>query len=195
MKKIKPEIRIVGFDDAPFIPKSKGKVAVIGVVYRGGNFLDGILKTEVTIDGMDATKIIADKINKSKHKEQLQVIMLNGITIAGFNMINIKELSKRTGLSVIVVNRKKADLEKIKRALKKFKDFKERWKAVKDAGKIHSLRIEKDKSISYQFTGLKRNETEDIIRLSCTHSLLPEPLRVAHLIASALVKGESGGRP
>lgn len=194
MRIIKPEIRIVGFDDAPFIPRSKGKAIVIGVVFRGGSFLDGVLKTEVTIDGLDATKILIEKINKSKHKDQLQVIMLNGITIAGFNLVDIKELNKKTHLPVIVVNRKKPNMEKIKNALKNFRDFKERWKCIEHAGKVYKLKIEKNKNIYFQFTGLKKEVAEEIILLSCTRSLIPEPLRTAHLIASGLVKGESGGR-
>jgi len=194
MRNIKREIRIVGFDDAPFVPRSKGKVPVIGVVFRGGDFLDGIFKTDVTIDGMDATKILTDLINKSKHKEQLRVIMLDGITVGGFNTINISELYEKTGLPVIAINRKKPDLKKIKTALKNFNDFDERWKCVEDAGKFHKTKIVKNKNIYFQFIGLKQTEVEKIIKLSCTRSLIPEPLRVAHLIASALIKGESGGR-
>lgn len=194
MRNIKREIRIVGFDDAPFIPRTKGKVPVIGVVFRGGDFLDGVFKTEVAIDGMDASDTLIKIINRSKHKEQLRVIMLNGITIGGFNMINISKLYEKTGLSVIAINRKRPDLKKIRIALQNFDDFEDRWKCIEDAGKIHKMKIEKDKNIYFQFKGLKQNEVEKIIRLSCTRSLIPEPLRVAHLIASALIKGESGGR-
>ena len=117
MRKIKQEIRIVGFDDAPFIPRSKGKVPVIGVVFRGGSFLDGVLRTDVTIDGMDATQILIDVINRSKHKQQLRAIMLKGITVGGFNMIDIAELNEKTGLPIIVVNRKMPNLKDIKNAL------------------------------------------------------------------------------
>jgi len=194
MRNVKREIRIAGFDDAPFIPRSQGKVPVVGVVFRGGDFLDGVFKFDVKIDGMDATDTLVNIINKSKHKEQLRVIMLDGITVGGFNMINIYELFRRTELPVIAINRKKPDLKKIKIALKNFKDFEERWKCIVDAGKINKMRIERNKNIYYQCKGLKRTETEKIIRLSCTRSLIPEPLRVAHLMASALVKGESGGR-
>ena len=194
MKNIKREIRILGFDDAPFIPRSKGNVPVIGVVFRGGDFLDGVLKTEVMIDGMDATKILTELINKSKHKKQLRIIMLDGITVGGFNTINISELHENTGLPVIAINRKKQDLENIKTALKNFDDFNDRWKCMVNAGKFHKTKIVKNKNIYFQFKGLKQKEAEKIIKLSCTRSLIPEPLRVAHLIASALVKGESGGR-
>jgi hypothetical protein len=194
MRTIKKEIRIVGFDDAPFIPRTSGKVPVIGVVFRGGDFLDGILKTEVSIDGTDSTRVLTKTINNSKHKEQLRVIMMNGITFGGFNTVDISKLYEKTGLPVIVVNRKRPNLKRIRTALQNFEDFEERWKCVERAGKIHKVKIEKNKNIYFQFKGLKRDEVEKIIRLSCTRSLIPEPLRVAHLIASALVKGESGGR-
>jgi len=194
MRKVKREIRIAGFDDAPFIPRSKGKVPVVGVVFRGGDFLDGVYKFDVTIDGMDATNTLIGVINKSKHKGQLRVIMLDGITVGGFNMINISEVFNKTELPVMAINRKKPDLKKIRTALKNFDDFEDRWKCIEDAGKIHEMKIERNKNIYYQFKGLKRKEAEKIIRLSCTRSLIPEPLRVAHLMASALIKGESGGR-
>ena len=194
MRNIKKEIRIVGFDDGPFIPRSKGKVPVVGVVFRGGSFLDGILKTDVSIDGLDATDTLIKLVNKSRHKKQLRVIMLKGVTIGGFNMINISQLHEKTSLPVIVVNRKMPNLKDIRNALKNFHDFENRWKCIEKAGKIYKMKIEKDKNIYYQFKGLKKEEVERIIRLSCTRSFIPEPLRVAHLIASALIKGESGGR-
>jgi len=143
---------------------------------------------------MDATDTLIKIINQSKHKEQLRVIMLKGITVGGFNMINILKLYKKTGLPVIVINRKEPNLKEIRTALKNFEDFEDRWKCIEDAGRIQKMKIEKDKNIYFQFKGLKQNEVEKIIRLSCTRSLIPEPLRVAHLIASALIKGESGGR-
>ena len=35
---------------------------------------------------------------------------------------------------------------------------------------------------------------KEVIRLSSTRGCIPEPLRVAHLLATAFVKGESYGR-
>ncbi|MFH7882614.1 MAG: DUF99 family protein, partial [Candidatus Aenigmatarchaeota archaeon] len=52
---IKSEIRVLGFDDSAFEKNSESLVPVIGVVFRGGKFLDGVLKTEVKVDGLDAT--------------------------------------------------------------------------------------------------------------------------------------------
>jgi len=190
---IKPEIRILGFDDAAFERGSNSLVPVIGVVFRGGKFLDGVLKTEVKIDGLDATKKIVKLINSSRHKQQLKVIMFDGITMAGFNLIDIKKVNEKTGLPVIVVNRKLPDLKKVENALKNFEDFEKRWKIVLNAGKLKECRV-KNKKVYFQAVGISDEDAREIIRLSATRSLIPEPLRVAHLIATAIVRGESYGR-
>lgn len=189
----KPEIRILGFDDSSFERDDK-TVPVIGVIYRGGNFLDGILKTDVEVDGLDATDNLIKLINSTRHKQQLKVLMLDGITLGGFNLVDIKELNKKTRLPVIVINRKQPNLKDVKKALKNFKDYKNRWKIVVRAGKIKVCKLKNDRKVYYQTVGLGDGEAEDMIRLSCTHSQIPEALRVAHLIATGIVKGESRGR-
>ncbi|MEM7825344.1 MAG: DUF99 family protein [Candidatus Aenigmatarchaeota archaeon] len=191
---IKPEVRILGFDDGAFESKSKGKVPIVGVVFRGGKFLDGALKTEVSIDGNDATEKIAKLINSSKHKQQLKVIMFDGVTLGGFNIVDIKKLYKKTGLPVIVINRKVPNLKEVENALRNFKDFETRWKKILNAGKIKECNIKENKKVYYQSIGLEEEEVEEIIKLSTTRSFIPEPLRVAHIIATAIVKGESSGR-
>lgn len=190
---LKSEIRILGFDDGPFEKKDKA-VPVIGVVFRGGKFLDGILRTDVKIDGLDSTEKIVKLINASRHKEQLKVVMFDGITFGGFNILDVKKIHEKTKLPVIVINRKHPNLEDVKNALKNFKDFKKRWKIILKAGKIKECKIKNNKKVYYQSIGLEDDETEEIIRLSSTHSYIPEVLRVAHLVATGVVKGESGGR-
>jgi len=190
---LKSEIRILGFDDGAFIPRSNSLVPVIGLIFRGGKFLDGALKTEVKVDGNNATEKIIKLINSSRHKQQLRVIMFDGVTVGGFNVIDIKKLHERTNLPVIVINRKIPNLKKVKNALKNFDDFEKRWQAILNAGKIKEYRV-KDKRVYYQSIGLRDEEVKEIIDLSSTRSFIPEPLRVAHIIATAVVKGESGGR-
>jgi endonuclease V-like protein UPF0215 family len=194
VRAIKSEIRILGFDDGPFAPKRKGKAPLIGVVYRGGTVFDGMMSAEVEVDGLDSTDVVIRKVKKSKHREQLRVIMLHGITFGGFNVLDIGKLNKETGLPVIVVCRKKPNFKDIKKALGKFPDFEKRWAVVERAGKVFELETKNNKKIYFQFIGLEKGEAEEIILLSCTRSLIPEPLRVAHMVASGLVKGESGCR-
>jgi len=191
-RKIKKEIRILAFDDGPFEFRGKGKDILIGTVFRGGEFMDGLLKTEIEIDGIDATKKIIEITNKSRHKD-LRVIMLDGITFGGFNTVDIKEIYEKTSLPVIVVNRKRPDLEKFTASLRELPNHEERIRCVENAGEFFSVNIQ-NKKIYFQACGLSENDAAEIIKRSATRSLIPEPLRIAHLIATGIILGESVGR-
>jgi len=192
LRKIKPEIRIIGIDDSPF-SKSTKNVLVIGAVFRSGLYLEGVLSCLIKKDGNDSTDKLIILVNKSKHKGQLRLIMINGIAVGGFNVIDLEKLSKKTSLPVIVIIRRKPNFEKIKKALSRFKDSEERFNLIQKAGKVYGTKINK-MNLYYQFYGLSRKFAEEAIKLSATHSLVPEPIRVAHIIGSGIVLGETKGR-
>jgi len=186
---IKPEIRVLGVDDGVFTPHMKGLVPVVGVVFRGGYWLDGVMHTKIEIDGFDATEKIASMIINSPHHKQLRVIMLNGITFAGFNVVNIKELSKEVKLPVIAVTREQPNFTEIREALKNLPESEERWKAIQSAEKMFevSTRSENEK-VYMQTSGILEEDARKILQLTSTRSSVPEALRVAHLIASGISK-------
>jgi len=191
---IKSEIRVMGIDDGPFVAHTKGKALLVGTVFRGGQWLDGILRTYVDIDGTDATQKIIDMVNKSRHKGQLRVIMTDGVTFGGFNVIDIQEIFRQTGIPVIVVSRKMPDFSKVKKALKNLPDWQERWRMLRTAGKIHQVRSKpRAAPVCVQVAGINLADAEQIVKLTSTRSLVPEPLRVAHLIATGIILGESVG--
>ena len=188
---IKPEIRVLGVDDGIFVPHTKGTVDIVGVVYRGGYWLDGVMRTEVIIDGMDATEKIASMIKKSPHYDQLRVVVLNGVTFAGFNMVDINELFKRVDLPVIAVVREKPDFAEIRKALKNLPESERRWEAIESAGKIIKVQTRNTEEAVYmQIAGVSQKDAEKILKSTSTRSNVPEALRVAHIIASGLARSE-----
>jgi len=194
--KIKDEIRILGIDDSPFNFHKDKRVMLIGTIFRGGSWLDGILKSEIKVDGTDATEKIIEMIRKTKHKD-LRVIMLDGLTFGGFNLVDIEEIFKKTKLPVIVIIRQMPDFERIITVLKEInknkEDYEFRLKCIKKAGKPKKVETKKGKFIYIQYIGIKFEDAKEIVKLSSTRSLIPEPIRVAHLIASGIVLGESRG--
>ncbi len=190
-RNIKPEIRMLGIDDGVFVPHTKGTADVIGVVCRGGYWIDGVMRTEVTIDGMDATEKIAVMITKSSHYDQIRVVVLNGITFAGFNVVDINELFKKTDLPIIAVTRDKPDLGEIRKALENLPKSQRRWEAMESSGKIVRVKTRKDeKNVYMQLAGVSQRDAEEILRRTSTRSNVPEALRVAHIIASGLARLE-----
>ena len=192
-RSIKPEIRVLGVDDGVFIPHSKGLVDVVGVVFRGGYWLDGVMRTEVEVDGLDGTEKIASMIIESPHYKQLRIIMLSGITLAGFNVVDIKELYNKTGLPVIAITRDMPNMKEIEQAIERLPEKEKRWRAIQNAGEMIKVQTRKEEEPIYmQIAGIKREDAEKIVKITSTRSNIPEPLRVAHIIASGLTKFRKG---
>jgi hypothetical protein len=186
---VKPEIRVLGVDDGVFVPHTKGVVVVVGVVYRGGYWLDGIMRTEVEIDGFGATEKIASMIAASTQYHQLRVVMLNGVTFAGFNVVDIKKLFERVRLPVIAVTREKPRFKDIRKALQNLPEYSKRWEAMENAGaiiKVHTRGTEQ--AVYVQIAGISENDAKKVVKSTSTRSNIPEPLRVAHIIASGLTR-------
>ncbi|MGD6807779.1 MAG: DUF99 family protein [Candidatus Bathyarchaeia archaeon] len=182
---IKQEIRVLGIDDGQFIPHTKGDVLVVGVVFRGGYSIDGVMNTKVAIDGLDATEKLAEMIKDSPHRRQLRLIMLNGVTLAGFNLVDLPKLHAATGLPVMALTQEKPDLDAIHDALKHLPDTEKRWQIIINAGELFEVTTHGVK-IFVELAGLTLDEAKTVLALTSTRGSMPEPLRVAHLIASGV---------
>jgi len=181
---VKPEIRVLGVDDGSFIPHH-GYAPIVGVVFRGGYWLEGVLSTKVKVDGFDATSKIASMITSSPHYCQVRVIMLDGITFAGFNIVNIEDLNHLTKLPIIAITRDKPNFDDIKEALKNLPNSTKRWEAIKAAGKVIVVPTKsRGRKIYMEICGIQKSDAQKIVQLTSTRSHIPEALRVAHFIAS-----------
>jgi len=187
LRVVKPEIRVLGVDDGVFTPHVKAWVPVVGVVFRGGYWLDGVMRTKIMVDGFDATDKISSMITSSPHYRQLRVVMLNGITFAGFNVVDIQALNAETRLPVIAVTREKPNLPEIHEALSHLPKSEERWRVVLDAGALVEVTTRRGKGHVYvHVAGVSAEDARKVLRLTSTRSTVPEALRVAHLIASGI---------
>ncbi len=183
-------IRVIGVDDGPFERDFRGDVLVVGAIYRGGDRLEGVLSTRVRKDGRNATERLIAMIGDSRFAPQLHFVMLDGIALGGFNVVDIRALHEATGLPVLVVSRTEPDREAVRRALlEHIRGGEARWRLVEKAGEVHAV-----EGLYCQLAGLTVTEAGALIRLTRRHGKLPEPIRTAHLVAAGIVTGESRGR-
>ena len=116
--------------------------------------------------------------------------MLGGITIAGLGVVDALQLSQRIGLPVVITNRRAPSDAPLHRALA-------------SAGLSERIPIVDRSPPAFRVTsglyvaqaGGDRQWAEKLIRATRAKSELPEPLRLAHMIARAVASGESRGRP
>lgn len=184
-----PLSHVIGFDDAPFRRDHRGDVRVVGAVYAGIR-LEGIISGKVRRDGANATRVLFAMIGRSKFASHLQLVMLQGIALAGFNVVDVKALSQRLALPVLVIARRAPDLEAMRNALlTRVPSGVRKWKLIDDLGPMEPIA-----GVYVQRVGISTAAAEEVIRRTSVHGRIPEPLRAAHLIAGGIETGESRGR-
>ena len=119
---------------------------------------------------------------------ELRIIFLNGLTFAGFNVVDIKKLYQNTKLPVISVVRKEPDLNEIRKAIKNLPEFNFRLQAMENAGKLYTVKTRNGYNPIYiQKVGILYTDARKILKKTSIISNIPEPLRVSHIIASGLI--------
>lgn len=189
---MKTKSRFLGIDDGPFRFGDED-VPVVGVAVQAPAYIEGVLMTLARVDGRDATERILGMVKRSRYREGLRMVFLNGIAVGGFNVIDVDALHGALDVPVVTVTRRAPDLEAIRGALRrKFDDWQDRW-ALIEGHRIEEVTT-RHTPLHVTYVGTTRNEVREALALTTVRGALPEPLRVAHLVAGAAVKGESHGR-
>lgn len=184
-----PFSHVVGFDDAPFSRDHRGNVPVVGAVFARLR-LEGVLCGRVRRDGANATDNLARLVATSKFARQLQLVMLQGIALAGFNVIDIAALHRALDLPILVVVRRRPRLDKVRSALLARVPWgASKWGLIERLGPAEPVA-----GVFVQRMGLTLREAGAVIGELAVHGSIPEPLRTAHLIAGAIGTGQSRGR-
>lgn len=190
-----PERPLVAIDDGYFPARCKGvkacKTVLAAVLFRGKP-LDLCLGT-VLVDGDDALDLacrcVNDLLNRNPYVGE-PLLMLDNVTFAGFNVVDVAKLrSCVNGLVVAVYFKSKPDVRKIERALKRaFREWRSRYemflKAVLDLTEVY---VPRSRGRFYLHVEPRESleEALELIQRHLVFSTTPEPIRVAHLVASA----------
>lgn len=189
---MKAKARFLGIDDAPFRFGDE-EVPIVGVVVQAPAYIEGVLTTRAHVDGRDATDRLSEMVRRSRYREGLEMIFLDGAAVGGFNVIDIDALSEAAGVPVVTVTRRKPDLDSIRTAMqRKFADWEDRWHLIGRHGIEETPTRHSPLFVTY--VGTDRAAVREALALTTLRGALPEPLRVAHLVAAGLVTGESHGR-
>ncbi|MCX4028506.1 DUF99 family protein [Endozoicomonas sp. SM1973] len=181
-------IRVIGFDDAPFQKHQQDQVNISGIICNNTRF-EGMLWQTITQDGFDSTEVLIDCIKASKFYSQINVVLLDGIAFGGFNIIDLPRLACDLERPCIAVMRKQPDLVAIKQALQNLSNWEARWQLIQNAGVIHSVA-----PFYFQVQGTTPDTAAQTLAKLTDQGHVPEALRIAHLIGSAIKTGESSRR-
>jgi endonuclease V-like protein UPF0215 family len=180
--------RVIGFDDGPFARRPGAAVPLAGVVCGGTRF-EGLVWGRVRRDGWNATDAVCRLLEGGKFLPQLHLVLLDGIAFGGFNVVDLPQLAARLKKPCVAVMRRPPDLDAVERALRRLPRADARWAKLKRAGPIHELG-----GFTFQVQGAEPALVAEALARVTDRGRVPEALRLAHLIGSAVVTGESGQR-
>ncbi|WP_460123659.1 endonuclease dU [Stetteria hydrogenophila] len=147
----------------------------------------GILR----VDGLEASGVIAH-LAVSACRARPDAVLLDSVTIAGFNVVSPPALVKLTGASVIVAYTYKPAYERLAPALAHAPGplgVRSRVLSIVD----RAVRVDTPKGPLYLVTwGTTPERATALVSRLQIHARIPEPLRVAHMVASAASEALKG---
>ena len=178
-------LRVVGVDDGAFSSSKKiGERALLMVVLFKGSRVHAVRVGTIEVDGNDAAIVLQALLRRLRY----DLVLLSGISFAGFNLIDISNLARKLHKPIIAISREKPNNRAVKLALREhFEDWKTRWSIVCAAGRLYSCKpLASEPKLYFEVKGATPEYARRVIMGTAFISRLPEPLRVARILAHGL---------
>ena len=180
--------KAVGIDDGPStrngVTKSRNNSASLVAVWFDRLEFDEARIGIVQVDGLDSTGAILGLLKGTR----TTVAFLSGASFAGFNIVDAQRLHNTLHIPIIIISREEPDNASVRRALKKhFTDWSTRWNLIRKLGRIHAFAPKpSEQPLYFESVGIPAALARRIIRAYCVTSRVPEPIRVAGIMAKGL---------
>lgn len=161
--------------------KSNKKSTLAGIVMRRDLVIDGIVFGSATIKGDDATESILS-MHRSLARDDINCILLDGLVISMYNIIDGKRIAQETGLPVLAITFE--DSKGLEGSIKHhFRKWQAKLKQYQKLGEREKVALKTGKSLFIRCWGLRSNRAIAILDAFTLQGSVPEPIRVAKLIA------------
>ncbi len=176
--------RVVGVEDGGFSREADVQKALLVSVFLHGISIIDFQMTDIEVDGLDAT----EKFNCMLRRWSFDSVILAGVSYAGFNLIDPNVVFESFGKPVIVVARTKPNSKAVKGALlRHFEDWETRWAVVEKLGRVYEIvSVPNEPPVYAEIIGADLRWARNLMRRLSVCCRIPEPIRVARLIARGL---------
>lgn len=186
----KRHLCVVGVDDGAFTRRRR-YAPLAAVVLRTPSTVDAVALDRVRVDGEDATAAIERLVLGTTGFEGVRAVLLDGVVVGGFNVVDLPRLARRLRRPVIALTRRAPDLEKIRVALRTYfpDSHRRRWARIR-AARLFPVATGA-RPIWAAAAGCSRAEARLLVARCALQGFWPEALRLAHLVARA--RGRAAG--
>jgi len=185
----KKGIRVLGIAES--FRRELEKSVLAGIVMRSDFIIDGVSFTRITVGGMDATEGIM-RLVESLRRDDINLMMLNGCVISWFNIVDIQTVYERLQIPLICVTYEES--EGLEEHIARHFEASERdvrIEAYKRLGDRVPVKLSDHFEVLIRFLGVEEAEAEMVLKKFTAHGRVPEPLRVARIVARALLRTEN----
>ena len=153
-----------------------------GIVMRRDFIIDGFVFGHAKIEGDDSTDSILTMYNKLD-RHDLSFLLISGLIISMYNIVDIKKLSMESKLPVIGVTYEESS--GIEDAIKHhFPDsYDSKIKQYQNLGSRAKITLHTGHDLYVRVEGCELDEAKRLLDAFTLQGSIPEPLRVAQLLA------------
>ena len=182
----KKGIRALGVSES-FRKGLSERSVLAGVVMRSDVQIDGFTFSTAEVGGMDATERILE-MYRNLGREDINILLLNGCVISWYNVIDLNRLSDETTLPLICVTYEESEgLDKYFEELFP-EDKEERIRIYHNNGPRTDVKLHTGAEVYIRFLKMSEEEAKRILNKFTMHGAIPEPLRVARILARSILR-------
>jgi endonuclease V-like protein UPF0215 family len=183
VKASKKAIRALGVAES--FRRGSTKAFLAGVVMRSDLLIDGFAFSCTTIAGDDATSSVIS-LYKSLRREDVNLIMISGTVISMYNIVDVNKVFEETGKPVLALTYRSS--KGIEEAIRKH--FPDNWEgkieAYRRLGSRKEIKLKTGFKVFVRNIGIDDFDSRLILNRFTVFGRIPEPIRVARLIARCL---------
>ena len=180
---------IRGLAIAESFSQNSKKSVLSGIVMSTDLVIDGFVFGHSTVGGDDATDAILEMYEKLD-RQDISFLLISGIVISLYNIIDMKKISEKIGLPVIGVTYEESS--GIEDAIKHH--FPESYKSkLTEYSKLEprkKITLHTSYNLYVRNEGCTVLETKQLLDKITLEGSIPEPLKITQLLANTLLKSK-----
>ena len=151
--------------------------------------IDGFVVGHSTVGGDDATDAILS-MYESLDRQDVSFLLISGIVISLYNIVDVKRISEKIGLPVIGVTYK--DSDGIEKAIKHHfpESYESKLSEYSALGQREKITLHTSHDLYIRNEGCTVLEATQLLNKLTVQGSFPEPLRIAQMLANTLLKAK-----
>ncbi len=164
-------------------PLGTKKSILCSIVMRSDLIIDGCIFGHATVGGNDSTENIITMFNNLKRKD-INLIMILGSIISHYNVIDGDKIAEETGIPLVAITFKNSmGIDSSFR--ERFPDWQEKLKMYDRIRDRQRVKLATGYSVYLRPSLISIEDARKTVEKFTLQGALPEPLRVARLVARA----------